>query len=140
MVFPLLLWPSHAAFSPKHTRACSLAAPTSLPCSLRGLLDLVDGPSDDLLDLAYRLVGPALRAKLVVASQRAGGFLQSAFRHVCLAEGLRHRLADRVLNAAGFVLVILTHAALTGRGNVLGTSVLEDLLGQAGLFAVLRVH
>ena len=102
--------------------------------------DRVDGLLDGLLGLADRLVGPSFSAKPVIAGQCASSFLDSTFRHVCFAEGLRHRLADRVLNAARFVLVILTHAALTGRGNVLGTSVLEDLLGPAGLFAVLRVH
>src|ERR1700682_5084162 len=66
-------------------RSPSHAVTTSLTQFFHGLLDLVDGLLGDLLDLADRLVGLALRAKLVIAGQRAGSFLEPAFHHVCLA-------------------------------------------------------
>ena len=50
-----------------------------------GLLNRVDGLLGSLLGLADCLVGPSFFAKLVVAGQRAGGFLDSTFHYVCLA-------------------------------------------------------
>jgi hypothetical protein len=50
-----------------------------------GFLDRFDGLLNGLLGVADRLVGPSLRAKLVVAGQCASSFLDSTFRHVCFA-------------------------------------------------------
>jgi hypothetical protein len=48
-------------------------------------LDRVGGLLYGLLGLADCLIGLSFLAKLVVSGQRAGGLLDSALHHVCLA-------------------------------------------------------
>jgi len=80
-----LLWFDQIAFYFQHTHVRSQLAPTSVLRFLYGFRDLVDGLLGYLLNAADRLVGLALRAKVVVARQRTSSFLESAFHHVCLS-------------------------------------------------------
>lgn len=72
------------------------------------LLDLGDGLLADLLDLADRLVGPALRTQLVITGQRAGGFLDSPFDHICFATQGRSSFTLRLSGHSGLTLTYNT--------------------------------
>lgn len=84
MISPLL-WFDQIALYFQHTHVRSRLAPTSVLRFFYGFRDLVDGLLAYLLNLADRLVGLALRAKVVVARQRTSSFLDSALCHICLS-------------------------------------------------------
>src|SRR5450631_2894219 len=73
------------AFEFRDAYVRSRPAKTSFLCLFYGFSDLVDGLLGYVLNLADRLVGFALRAKVVVARQRTSSFLESAFHYVCLS-------------------------------------------------------
>jgi hypothetical protein len=71
-----LLWAkTRPASALNQTRSRSHTVTTSLAHLFHRLLDLVDGLLGDLLGLPDHLIGLALLTKLVIAGQRAGGFL-----------------------------------------------------------------
>ena len=70
---------NQAGVGPETYRFAFHAVTSLLADFFHYLLDLGDSLLADLLDLANHLVGPALRAQLVIAGQRAGGFLDPAF-------------------------------------------------------------
>src|SRR5450631_4288069 len=84
-------------FEPKTYPFPFALATTSPGHFFHGFLDLFDGLLGDLFDLADGLIGLALVAKFVIANQRAGRFLDSAFHLVCLAAHDRDSFCQRLL-------------------------------------------